>query len=292
MSQNVYIAATESSSGKSAIALGVMEMMVKKVGHVGFFRPIIAAEREAPDQDNDIALIISHFHLDLPYEQAYAFTSREAAELIRAGKISELIDGILKRYAEVAARFDFVVCEGSDFEGDTSAFEFNINAAIARNIGAPVLLVVDGRRAGADGELTCLDFAVQSFEEGDCKVLAAILNRVPPEHIDHLPELLKNSRHSDLPVFGLPQDSGLAAPMMSEVAQALQAETFYRSDLLDSLQATSFTVADTSPEIFLSQLQDGALLFISGDRFGNLLGVLLKLNSAKPVNIAGIVLTN
>jgi hypothetical protein len=27
-------------------------------------------------------------------------------------------------------------------------------------------------------------------------------------------------------------------------------------------------VADSSPEIFLSQLRDGALLFISGDRFG------------------------
>jgi phosphate acetyltransferase len=292
MSRNVYIAATESSSGKSAIALGVMEMMVKKVGHVGFFRPIIAADRDASEPDNDIALIINHFHLDLSYEQAYAFTNREAADLIRAGKTSELIDGILKRYAEVAARFDFVVCEGSDFEGDTSAFEFNINATIARNIDAPVLLVVDGRRIAAKGKLDCLDFAVQSFQEDDCNVLAAILNRVPLDRIDQIPSLLENSRHSELPVFALPQDSGLAAPMMSEVAHALGSETFYRSDLLDSLQATSFSVADASPEIFLSQLRDGALLFISGDRFGNLLGVMLKLNSAKPVNIAGIVLTN
>ena len=43
MSRNVYIAATKPGSGKSAIALGVMEMMVKNVGHVGFFRPIIGA---------------------------------------------------------------------------------------------------------------------------------------------------------------------------------------------------------------------------------------------------------
>jgi len=292
MSRNVYIAATESSSGKSAIALGVMEMMVKKVGHVGFFRPIIAAERDGPEQDNDIALITSHFHLDLPYEEAFAFTSREADDLIRAGKTSELIDGILARYNTVAARFDFVVCEGSDFEGETSAFEVDINATIARNIDAPVLLVVDGRRIGAHQELTCLDFAVQSFVENDCNVLAAILNRFPSEYLDQLPSLLKNSRHSELPVFALPQDASLAAPMMSEVAHALQSETFYRPDLLDSLQATSFSVADSSPEIFLSQLKDGALLFISGDRFGNLLGVMLKLNSARPVNIAGIVLTN
>ena len=292
MSRNVYIAATESSSGKSAIALGVMEMMVKKVGHVGYFRPIISAERSSPERDNDIALITSHFRLDLPYEQAFAYTSREAGELIRAGKTSALLDGILAKYNAVAARYDFVVCEGSDFEGDTSAFEFNINAEIARNIDAPVLLVIDGHKIGKDGQMGSLDFAVQSFREGDCKVLAAILNRFPADRIDELPAFVRASRHAELPVFAIPEDPLLAAPMMSEIAHALGAETFYRSDLLDSLQATSYSVADSSPEIFLSQLRDGALLFISGDRFGNLLGVMLKLNSARPVNIAGIVLTN
>ena len=292
MSRNVYIAATEASSGKSAIALGVMEMMVKKVGHVGFFRPIIAAERNSPERDNDIALMTSHFRLDLPYEQAFAYTSREAGDLIRAGRISALLDGILDRYNAVAERFDFVVCEGSDFEGLTSAFEVNINAAIARNIDAPVLLVVDGAKIAAEGQLASLDFAVQSFEEDDCKVLAAILNRFPPACMDDLPRLRQQSRYANLPVFAMPQDVSLAAPMMNEVAQALCAETFYRPDLLDSLQATSFNIADSSPDLILSQLKDGALLFLSGDRFGNLLGVMLKLNSEKPVNIAGIVLTN
>ncbi len=292
MSRNVYIAATEASSGKSAIALGVMEMMVEKVGHVGFFRPIIPADRNGAEQDNDIALMISHFRLDLPYEKAFGYTSREASELIRAGKTSELLDGILERYNEMARRFDFVVCEGSDFVGQTSAFEFNINAAIAKNLAAPVLLVVDGQKAVSDGRMTTLDFAIQSFEENDCTVLAAILNRFPPERLTELPDLLANTRHASRPIFAVPDDPGLAAPMMSEVAHALGAETFYRPDLLDSLQATSFAVADSSPELFLSQLRDGALLFISGDRFGNLLGVMLKLNSARPVNIAGVVLTN
>ncbi|MDD2520020.1 MAG: phosphate acetyltransferase [Kiritimatiellae bacterium] len=292
MSRNVYIAAMQSSSGKSAIALGVMEMMVKKIGRVGFFRPIIAADRNAPERDNDIALMTSHFRLDLPYEQAFAYTSREAADLIRAGKTSQLLDGILERYNAMAGRFDFVVCEGTDFEELASAVEFNLNAAIARNLGAPVLLIVDGQKAGEEGHLGGLDFAVQSFEEDDCKVLAAILNRFAPDRMEALPDLLRHSRYAELPVFAMPQDASLAAPMMSEIAQALRAETSYRADLLDSLQATSFTVADSSPELFLSQLKDGALLFISGDRFGNLLGVMLKLNSANPVNIAGVVLTN
>ena len=292
MSRTVYIAATEANSGKSAIALGVMEMMIKKVGLVGFFRPIIATERTAPERDNDIALVTSHFRLDLPYEQAFAYTRREAGDLVRAGKTSQLLDGILERYNAMAERFDFVVCEGTDFEELASAVEFNLNAAIARNLDAPVLLIANGQTAAAEGHLGSMDFAIQSFEEDNCKVLAAILNRFAPDRLETLPDLLSRSRYAHLPVFAIPQDASLAAPMMSEIAQALQAETSYRADLLDSLQATSFSVADSSPELFLSQLKDGALLFISGDRFGNLLGVMLKLNSANPVNIAGVVLTN
>lgn len=291
MSHNVYIAATEAASGKSAIALGVMEMLIKKVGRVGFFRPIINANRTDP-HDNDTELILKHFKLDFPFEDTFAYTHEEAAELLRQDKTSELIDGILAKYNAVADKFDFVVCEGSDFVGETSAFEFDINAAIARNIDAPVLLVLNGRNIGMDGRLTALEMAVQNFENEDCRVLAAILNCLPPERLAELPLWIKKSRHEDIPIFGIPQDPILASPMMTEVAQVLGADVVYRSKLLDSLQATTILVADSSPDTFLSHLKDGALIFISGDRFGNLLGVMLKLNSRHPVNIAGIVLTN
>ncbi|MDR0994410.1 MAG: phosphate acetyltransferase [Verrucomicrobiota bacterium] len=291
MSHNVYLAATESNSGKSAIALGVMEMMIKKVGRVGFFRPIVNVERESGEQDNDLALIRDHFRLPVAYEESFAYTTREANNLIRAGKTSALLDGILDRYNALAAQFDFIVCEGSDFTGETSAFEFNINAAIARNIGAPVLLVVNGKKAGREG-LANLDLAIQSFEEDDCKVLAAVLNLYPTDRLAQLPDILNNSRYRNLPLFAIPQDPGLAAPMMTEVAQALHAEVLYRPELLDSLQAASFCVADSRPDIFLDGIKDGALAFMSGDRLDNLLAVSLKMISSKPVNIAGIVLTN
>ena len=41
MANNLFITATEARSGKSAISLGVMEMLLRKIDRVGFFRPII-----------------------------------------------------------------------------------------------------------------------------------------------------------------------------------------------------------------------------------------------------------
>ena len=48
MANGIYITATESKSGKSAISLGVMELLLGKIDKVGFFRPII---KESDDQD-------------------------------------------------------------------------------------------------------------------------------------------------------------------------------------------------------------------------------------------------
>ena len=49
MANNLFITATETGSGKSLISLGVMEMLLRKIKKVGFFRPIIDTE---PDINN------------------------------------------------------------------------------------------------------------------------------------------------------------------------------------------------------------------------------------------------
>ena len=40
MSKAIYIAATESDSGKSLVSLGLLRMMLTKSSKVGYFRPI------------------------------------------------------------------------------------------------------------------------------------------------------------------------------------------------------------------------------------------------------------
>jgi phosphate acetyltransferase len=41
MSKNLYIATMEPRGGKSVIALGVMELLSRRLRNIGFFRPII-----------------------------------------------------------------------------------------------------------------------------------------------------------------------------------------------------------------------------------------------------------
>ena len=54
MSKNLFITATEAKSGKSAISLGVMELLLRNVERVGFFRPFINVDTTIQKKDDDI----------------------------------------------------------------------------------------------------------------------------------------------------------------------------------------------------------------------------------------------
>jgi phosphate acetyltransferase len=54
MSKNLFITATEARSGKSVICLGVMELLLRNIERVGFFRPFINVDPATNKKDNDI----------------------------------------------------------------------------------------------------------------------------------------------------------------------------------------------------------------------------------------------
>ena len=93
--------------------------------------------------DNDISLISSHFKLRADYQSMFAYITTQANNLITLGREEELLDEILLKYHQLTETHDFVLCEGTDYTDPTAPFEFDINAAIATNLGAPVILVAN-----------------------------------------------------------------------------------------------------------------------------------------------------
>ena len=134
MSNNLFITGTEARSGKSAISLSVMEMLLRKFDRVGFFRPIIHIDPFlGKHEDADINLMASYFRLEFSREEMYGYTSTEASNLISLGKEEELIEGIIQKYDQLNDKCEFILCQGTDFASSTAAFEFDINAEISNN---------------------------------------------------------------------------------------------------------------------------------------------------------------
>lgn len=291
MIKSLFITATEARSGKSLISLGVMEMLLREIDKVGFFRPIINVDPDLKKMDEDIHLISSHFKLEIPYEQMYGYTVAEASNLISLGKGEEVIEGIIRKYDRLQEQYEFILCEGTDFASATAAFEFDINAEIGKNLGCPVLLVTNAHQQTIENTVQSVELALDSLNEKGCQIVAVIVNRPNPKDKETLINLLKEKDLTrDQMVYAIPNEEFLGKPTMGEVAEFVGAEVLYGEDQLNR-HVFNFTVAAMQLHNLLARIEYGSLIITPGDRADIILACLAVVAS-KPIEyISGILLT-
>ncbi len=288
MSNNLYITALEPHSGKSIVTLGVMEFLVRNIGQVAFFRPIINRK----DQDDEVIKLISkHYNLETSYQSMYAYTFDEAQSLIADKKSDKLLEGILDSYKLLESNFDFVLCLGTDFESDTSAFEFELNSEIANNLGCPVLLIANAHQSSVSRILKECQFALESFENKKSNVLSIIVNRTPISLHNALLQTLQNHLHPKVEcIYSIPYEVELDRLTMAEISKSLNAEVIYGEQQLNRV-VSRFVVAAMNLRSYLPRLSPDSLVITPIDRLDIILGTLASFRSSTMPNIAGIVLT-
>ncbi len=287
MADNLYVTSTEPRSGKSAISLGLMEMLFRNVDKVAFFRPFIHTNHER--RDNDINLISSYFKMDIPYREMYGYSSDEANQLISTGRYEELLEGIVAKYKALEEKSDFVLVEGTDFQGSTSAFEFDINADVANNLGCPVILVANASKKSHEEVIQSIEISLDSLADKNSNVLAVFINRI--EEKDAVVKRLKeNPLASGFLIFTIPNVKTLSSPRVGEVVAALNARVLYGSNQLNR-HVDSFGVAAMQIPNVLSRIHDGHMVITPGDRADVIVACLSALSSSSMPRIAGLLLT-
>lgn len=89
------------------------------------------------ERDYILELLLAHTSAGLPYERCVGVTYQQL-HADRDDAIAEIVDS----YHAMADECDAVVVVGSDYTDVTSPTELSVNARIAVNLGAPVLLTV------------------------------------------------------------------------------------------------------------------------------------------------------
>ncbi len=291
MANKLYIAGTEPRSGKSAVVLGLMELLSRKIKKVAFFKPLVDVSHSNGDRDNTINLVKSQYNLAEDYEEMYAFTVAEASQLISLGKDEELQEGILAKYNLIAAKSDFVLCEGIELEGATASFDFEINVEIANNLACPVLLVAGARRKTVDELIRSIKVYFESLAERSCDLVATIVNRVDPAAINDIKNKLSTTEISnDNLIYCIPNEENLGNPSVGEIVRLVNAEILYGESNL-TRNVRSFTIAAMQLRNFLSRLEHGTLIITPGDRSDVILACLAAVESRTTPNISGIMLT-
>nr|WP_296072763.1 phosphate acetyltransferase [uncultured Actinoplanes sp.] len=284
MATSVYVAGLGPSVGKGTVALGLVELLSRRVARIGVFRPLLSAHGE---DDHLLSLLTSRYPVAVPYAGSFGVTTAEASALVADGKWEELISRIVERYREVERHAGSIVVIGSDFSGgepeghDEMPRELAFNARLANEFGSVVLPVISGEGRAGESLAAAARSAYHSLVDLDATVLAVIANRVTdPAPVGGLP----------VPFWAIPEVPAVGAPTVAEVAAALDATVVAGGESALDRDVLDYVVGAAHVPAVLDHLTDGALMITPGDR-SDLLVAASAAHAAGNVALAGLVLT-
>jgi phosphate acetyltransferase len=288
VAQSIYIAGAEAASGKSIIALGVVNHLAAKGHSVGFFRPVI---RGGETRDGMIHLINTRYKIPVEYDNCWGVTHETMRRLVADGRIDEMHTRIIAKYRAFQNQFDFVVCVGTDYTGIAAPLEFDFNADIANNLNCVVLPVVNAMEKDPSQISAAVGVMLESLDAQNCDVLAIAVNRVIPRLVDSVRNTLEKSSRVTAPVYVIPEDSTLSNPTVGEVADALNATALntHRTGL--NRKVATFKIAAMRLANVLDHLEDDCLIITPHDRADIAIGVILADSATTYPRVAGLLLT-
>nr|WP_210481941.1 phosphate acetyltransferase [Naasia sp. SYSU D00948] len=293
--KSVYVASAEGDTGKSTVALGLLDTLLREVDRVGVFRPVA---RSVSERDYVLEMLLEHDGVDLDYDECIGVSYDD----VHADPEAALAR-ILERYKAVEQQCSAVVILGSDYTDVGTPTELAFNARVAANLGAPVVLVIGGRSARdgnrfgggpartADEIAQVAELAVGELKSEHATLLAVVANRVDPAILSAVRFTVGLTLHDEsVPVWAIPEDRLLVAPTMQNLVAATSA-TLVKGDP-QMLQRPVFgvVVAGMSMVNVLPRLTEGAVVIVPGDRTEVLVAALMAQASGTFPTLAGIIL--
>lgn len=281
MTLRIAVLSAEGRTAKSTVAVGLLDVLARDA-RVGVFRPVA---RSLDGVDPVAAALVAHGAVatEVGADDEHVVADPESA-----------LRQIVRRAATLDAQCDAVLVLGSDYTGVAAPTELAMNGRIAADLGAAVVLVVNGIDPDGSGFRTAAEVteaarvAVGELRRDHVGPAALVLNRADPERVDELRAALEAADLGAIHV--IPEDPLLDAPSLRLIAERLEAE-LVKGDAADLDRPVLGTVvAGMGLENLLPRLIEGGVVVVPGDRSDALLGVVLAERSAAFATPAAVVL--
>jgi phosphate acetyltransferase len=288
MTNAIYLTTTEPYSGKSIIALGLVNLLAGKTEKIAYFKPVIS--REGSEKDNHLQTMAKHFNLSAPYEEMFVFTRNEVVKQINAGNEAYIIDTIIDRFKKLQERYDFVVVEGTDFMGGSVNVEFDGNISICKNLGIPAALIVKGENKSVQEITDTAVSTTKSFMDEGVQILTVIANKIEATKEEEIRSQLTKALPKGIIVTSIPGNKDLGNPTLQEIHDSVGGKVLFGEHLLSN-QVDHSIVGAMQLHNCLTRLNKNTLIVTPGDRGDIIIGALQANISKNYPKIAGIVLT-
>ncbi|CRZ16535.1 phosphate acetyltransferase [Mycolicibacterium neworleansense] len=259
----IYVASPEGDTGKSTIALGILHRLAATVPRVGVFRPIT---RLGEDRDYILELLLAGTTAGLSYDDCVGVSYQQVHEDPEVA-IADIVD----RFHRVAEQCDAVLIVGSDYTDVATPSELSMNARIAVNLGAPVVLAVKAADRTPDEVAHVVEVCLAELNHQHAHAAAVVANRCDPAQLTAVAQALKPLGP---PAYVLPEEPLLVAPSVAELQVAVDGTMIAGDAELLSREAMGVLVAGMTAEHVLERLTEGVAVVTPGDRSDVVLAVV------------------
>jgi phosphate acetyltransferase len=288
MTNAIYLTTTEPFSGKSIIALGLMNLLASKTEKLAYLKPIVSGGLK--DKDRRLELIKEHFKLPQSYEEMFVFSRKKAIKEINSGNESFLIDSVIDHFKKLQEKADFTVVEGTDFLDVNTNVEFDANISIAKNLGIPAAIILNGAKRSVSEIVDLAQATTNEFLIRGVQVLFLVANKVTPGQEKEITDRLVAVLPKEILVTSIPMRDELSNPTMEEIRDSLGSKVLFGTNLLSNRVSKSI-VGAMQLRNFLDRLEPNTLVVTPGDRADLILGAFQANISRNFGKIAGMVLT-
>lgn len=283
MTRSVYVTGIDRGDGRQVVDLGVMELLTRQVDRVGVFRPLV---HDSPDRLFE--LLRARYRLSQDPSSVYGLDYAEASALQAEQGTDELVSRLVDRFHQVARMYEVVLVLGTDFAATQLPDELALNARLANEFGASVIVVVGGKGQDAESVRAETRNAYRAYAGLGCDVLEMVVNRVAAEDREIIAERL--TARLPVPCSVLPDDAALSAPTVAQITAALGGTVLLGDDAGLARDALDFVFGGAMLPNLLNALTPGCLVVTPGDRADLVVGALAAHSAGTPP-IAGLLLT-
>lgn len=290
----VYIGATRQNDGKTVVALGLLAALGKRVGKIGYIKPVGQQFLNINGKmiDKDVVLMAGVYPLNdkLSYMSPVAIPPGFTEDYINKPDQKQLRNRIIKCYHNIARNKDLVLIEGTGHAGVGSVFDLS-NAKVAKICRSKVIMVCPG---GVGRPIDEIFLNKALFDQKGVQLLGVIINKVRLEKYDKVNKLVrKRLKAVGIEVLGvIPFEPVLSNPTVGEILVTIGGKLLSGEQRLDQ-QAGRYVIGAMPPSTAFDHFKKRYLLITPGNREDLILAAISHSLADNRIDtmLSGIIIT-
>lgn len=290
----IFVAATQQNDGKTTTSVGLFAALRKRVGRIGFIKPVGQRFVEVDGQriDEDSVLIDQTFGVHTPLEamSPIAVEPDFTRKYIEQANNEHLVRRIQHSFDRAAWEKDFVIVEGTGHAGVGSVFDLS-NARVAKLLGSKVILVSKGGIGKPIDEIA-LNKAL--FDKEGVELVGVILNKVLPDKFEYVRDFARRGfERLGIDLLGcIPEEPMLANATLGQISKTIKG-TFLNGHQRSRRRVKKVIIGAMNSSHVMEHFNPGTLVITPGDREDVILAALstASLSELDGNSLAGLVLS-